>query len=126
MTAESRKRHERNQERQHPPLPTERRVAAQTNTWLGKGTSSAQPGVVWLKRPMPDGQWPADQRLPRDDSFNWWIRSHCGHQGGAKQWAFYEEHYADMYEQVFRDDPCRWTRCPERILIENNGGTSRG
>lgn len=121
MTAESRKRHERNQERQHPPLPTERRVAAQTNTWLGKGTSSAQPGVVWLKRPMPDGQWPADQRLPRDDSFNWWVRSTCGHEGGLRQWAFYSKQYADLYEWIFRADPCRYTRCANRTMTENNG-----
>ncbi len=60
---------------------------------------------------MPNGQWPPDQRLPRDDSFTWWVRSHCGHEGGAKQWAFYEERYADIYEQMFREDPCQWTQC---------------
>ena len=128
MTEKDRERHRRNQERQHPPLPTERRVASQkehTGTWLFKGTSSAQPGVVWLVRPMPDGQWPVDQRAPRDDSFSWWVRSHCGHEGGAKQWAFYDKHYADVYEQVFREDPCRATRCPHRIMIENNGGRSQ-
>jgi hypothetical protein len=69
---------------------------------------------------MPNGQWPPDQRLPRDDSFSWWVRSHCGHQGGAKQWAFYREADADIYEHVFRENPCRYTRCPERIMIENN------
>ncbi len=70
---------------------------------------------------MPDGQWPPDQRLPRDDSYAWWVRSHCGHQGGAKQWAFYEQADAGMYERLFRDSPCWWTRCPERIMIENDG-----
>lgn len=70
--------------------------------------------AVWLKRAMPDGQWPVDQRMPRDDSFSWWVRSACGHPGGVRQWAFHEERYADMYEQVFRDDPCRWSRCQDR------------
>jgi hypothetical protein len=96
-----------------------------TGVWAGRGTPSTQPGVVWLVRPMPDGQWPVDQRLPRDDSFSWWVRSHCGHEGGAKQWAFYSKHYADQYEWVFRDDPCRYTRCPTRAMIENDG-RSRG
>jgi hypothetical protein len=90
------------------------------NGWLARGTPT-QFGVVWIKRPMPDGQWPADQRLPRDDSYSWWVRSHCGHQGGAKQWAFHEEADADTYGHLFREDPCRWTRCPERIMIENDG-----
>lgn len=89
--------------------------------WLIRGGPAGPPGIVWLKRPMPDGQWPPDQRLPRDDTFTWWIRSHCGHQGGTKQWAFHEERYADMYEHIFRADPCRWTRCPDRIMIENDG-----
>jgi hypothetical protein len=122
VTAQDRARHQRNQERQSPALPSEGGTsAAPRGVWLIRGTASGPAGVVWLKRPMPDGQWPADQRLPRDDSFSWWVRSHCGHQGGAKQWAFYEERYADMYEHVFRADPCRWTRCPERIMIENDG-----
>jgi hypothetical protein len=47
------------------------------------------------------------------------VRSHCGHQGGAKQWAFYEEADVDMYEHVFRANPCRYTRCPE-FMIQNN------
>lgn len=124
MTAEGRKRHQRNQERQNPALPTESRASAAVpySTWLVRGTSSRRPGVIWLKRPMPDGQWPANQRLPRDDSFSWWVRSHCGHEGGAKQWAFYEERYADEYEGIFREDPCRWTRCTDRIMIENRRG----
>lgn len=121
MTAQDRKRHERNQERQNPALPTEGRAPAVIGTWLGTGRPVDPSGVLWLKRPMPDGQWPVDQRLPRDDSFSWWVRSNCGHPGGAKQWAFYEEAYADVYEHLFRDDPCRWTRCPERIMIENEG-----
>lgn len=79
--------------------------------WVGQGGTSAPMGVVWLKRPMPDGQWPPDQRAPRDDSFSWWVRSHCGHEGGARQWAFYDEAVADQYEQIFRDDPCHYTHC---------------
>ena len=125
MTAQDRKRHERNQERQNPVLPTEGRASAlegHTGTWLVRGDKSSQPGVIWLKRPMPDGQWPVDQRLPRDDSFSWWIRSACGHQGGVQQWAFYKESDADVYEWIFREDPCRWTRCTNRIMIENKRG----
>lgn len=87
--------------------------------WAGRGDPISDYGVVWLKRPMPDGGWPADPKLPRDDSFSWWVRSHCGHEGGAKQWAFYEERYADVLEQVFRANPCRYTRCADRIMIEN-------
>lgn len=89
--------------------------------WLIRGTPLGRAATVWIKRPMPDGQWPPDRRAPRDDSFAWWVRSHCGHLGGAKQWAFHEEGDADMYEHVFREDPCRWTRCPERTMIENDG-----
>lgn len=128
MTAEGRKRHERNQERQNPALPTEGRAPAApryTERWIIRDAPVGRPGVVWLKRPMPDGQWPADQRLPRDDSFSWWVRSHCGHQGGVRQWAFYEERYADMYEHVFRENPCRWSRCPE-YMIQNDRKLSRG
>lgn len=113
---------ERNQARQNPPLPMERRAAAQAghiDTWLVKGTPRKQPGVIWLKRPMPDGQWPADQRLPRDDSFSWWVRSHCGHDAGSRQWAFHLEADADQYEWIFRADPCHYTRCTDRIMIEN-------
>jgi hypothetical protein len=118
-----RDRHERNQERQSPALPSEGRASAvPRNVWLDSGAPLASSfGVVWLKRPMPDGQWPVDQRAPRDDTFSWWVRSHCGHPGGRKEWAFYEEAYADMYEHVFRADPCRYTRCPERRMIENDG-----
>lgn len=128
MTEKDRERHRRNQERSNPLLPSQERVAApaQTWTWLAKGTPSKQPGVVWLKRPMPDGQWPADQRLPRDDSFSWWIRSTCGHDGGTRQWAFYREADADTYEWIFREDPCRYTRCADRIMIQNDGRRSRG
>jgi len=128
MTAKDRERHQRNQERQNPALPTESRASAvegHTGTWLARGTPAGPVGVIWLKRRMPDGQWPADTRLPRDDSFSWWVRSHCGHPGGAKQWAFYEERYADTYEQIFRDDPCRWTRCPH-FMIENDRRSARG
>lgn len=87
--------------------------------WLVKGTSTKRPGVVWLVRPMPDGQWPVDQLLPRDDSFTWWVRSHCGHEGGAKQWAFTDRGYAEQYGQLFRENPCSWTLCPEHIKIKN-------
>lgn len=103
------------------PLPSERTGAAPSRVWLAKGTPATQAGVLWIKRPMPDGQWPVNQRLPRDDSFSWWVRSHCGHDGGAKQWAFYQEADADMYELIFRANPCRYTRCVERIMIENDG-----
>lgn len=125
MTAQDRKRHERNQQRQNPALPTESRASAvegHTDTWLAKGTSARQPGVVWLKRPMPDGQWPVDQRAPRDDSFSWWVRSHCGHEGGSRQWAFYEEGDADTYEGIFRESPCLFTRCPQSTMIKNQRG----
>jgi len=85
-----------------------------TGVWLdSRRPVSLSAGVIWLKRPMPDGQWPPDRRKPRDDSFSWWIRAHCGHHGGARQWAFYEERDADTYEQVFRDDPCHWTQCQD-------------
>jgi hypothetical protein len=85
-----------------------------TGIWLDSRRPAAPSGVIWLKRPMPDGQWPPEQWRPRDDTPAWWIRSHCGHEGGARQWAFYEERYADMYEQVFRADPCHWTQCQDR------------
>jgi len=68
---------------------------------------------------MPDGQWPPEQNSPRDDSFSWWVRSSCGHPGGLKHWAFHHRKDADTYEHVFRDDPCRYTRCPRQIMIEN-------
>lgn len=123
MTAVDRARHEQNQRRQNPDMPTS--APRRTGTWFARGTPAIQPGVVWLKRPMPNGQWPVDQRLPRDDSFSWWVRSTCGHQGGVKQWAFYEEKFADIYEQVFRDNPCHFTRCPE-FMIENDRKVSRG
>lgn len=109
-----------------PPLPSQQGAgAAPPGRWLARGAPVDPSGVVWLKRPMPDGQWPQDPKLPRDDSFNWWVRSACGHPGGLRQWAFYEECDADTYEQVFRADPCRWTRCPRRIMIENEKA-SRG
>lgn len=93
--------------------------------WLGSRAPTTDSGVVWLKRPMPDGQWPVDQSLPRDDSFSWWVRAHCGHQGGARQWAFFEEAYADMYEGIFRADPCRYSRCPDS-MIKNEKRMARG
>lgn len=98
------------------PLPSERPGAAPVGIWLGRGGPATPTSVVWLIRPMPDGQWPPDQRAPRDDSFSWLVRSHCGHEGGGKLWAFYERRYAEQYEAVFREDPCRWTRCK----IKNN------
>lgn len=103
------------------PLPTERLGALPSGVWLDKGTPAVAPGVVWLKRPMPDGQWPPNPRLPRDDSFRWWVRSHCGHDGGAKQWAFYLECDTDASELAFRDNPCFFTRCVNRIMIEKDG-----
>ena len=124
MTAQSRKRHERNQALQNPALPSESRapaVAAPRHVWLLKGLAAGEPGVQWRITPMPDGQWPPNQRLPRDDSWSWWVRSSCGHQGGRKEWAFYEERWAREYEWIFRDDPCRYTRCPQRRMIENDG-----
>jgi hypothetical protein len=63
---------------------------------------------------MPNGQWPPDQRAPRDDSFSWLVRSHCGHEGGGKLWAFYDEKYADQYGGIFRENPCFYTRCQDR------------
>ena len=69
-------------------------------------------GVVWLIRPMPDGQWPPDECAPRDDSFSWLVRSHCGHIG--KLWAFYEKADAQQYEGIFRAAPCHYTRCQDR------------
>jgi hypothetical protein len=82
-------------------------------------------GVVWLIRPMPDGQWPIDQRLPRDDSFAWWVRSACGHPGGQKQWAFYKLADAEQYKWIFRANPCHYTRCPN-FMIQNDRRMSRG
>lgn len=69
-------------------------------------------GVAWLIRPMPDGQWPPDERAPRDDSFSWLVRSHCGHAG--KLWAFYERGDAEQYEGIFRAAPCHYTRCQDQ------------
>jgi hypothetical protein len=82
-------------------------------------------GVTYLIRPMPDGQWPLDDRAPRDDSFGWLVRSHCGHPSGAKLWAFYREADAKQYEQIFRANPCFFTRCP-RFKIQNEERLSRG
>jgi hypothetical protein len=74
---------------------------------------------------MPRNHWPIPTGLPRDNSFAWLVRSECGHPGGLKQWAFYDLKYAQIYEQVFRADPCRWTRCPDRIMIENEKASKR-
>lgn len=100
------------------PLPSQRPGAAPREVWLAKGTPTT-PGVVWLIRPMPDGQWPPQENLPRDDSWSWWVRSACGHPGGVRQWAFYVQSDALTYEQVFRADPCHFTRCAHRTMIEN-------
>jgi len=70
--------------------------------------------AIWLIAPMPAGHWPVDKTLPRDDSFSWWVRSHCGHEGGARQWAFYDRRYAVMYRAVFLADPCRYTLCHDQ------------
>jgi hypothetical protein len=109
VTARNRKRHERNKELQNPALPSEGRAPAAIGTWLDRGDHVRQPGVVWLKRPMPPDQWPPDLNEPRDNSLRWWVRANCGHR--TRQFAFYEERYADVYELVFRDAPCWWTRC---------------
>jgi len=94
--------------------------AAPSGQWLAKGTPTGAAGVVWLIRPMPDGQWPVDQRLPRDDSWAWWVRSACGHPGGVRQWAFLHQADALMYGEIFRENPCRWARCARGIMIEND------
>ena len=102
------------------PLPSQQAAGAPPfGIWLIRRTPIGDAGVVWLIRRMPDGQWPPDQNAPRDDRFSWWVRSACGHPGGTKQWAFIHEKHARVYEQIFREDPCRWTRCPHRIMIEN-------
>jgi len=122
VTARDRQRRERNEKVQNPALPSGGRasaVAGHTDVWLARNLPSGKPGVVWLKRPMPDGQWPVNQRKPRDDSFSWWVRSHCGHE--ARQWAFYREADADLYGGLFRQNPCWYTRCPEFLMIENKG-----
>lgn len=122
MTARDRERHEQNRKRQSPVLPSEDRAEAHsghTNTWLIRDVPSQQVDVVWLKRRMPADQWPPDPKLPRDNTFGWWVRSNCGHEGGAKQWAFYREADANTYEQIFRANPCHYTRCPHS-MIEND------
>lgn len=129
MTAQDRERHRRNQERQNPALPSEGRASAasgQRDVWLARGLpAGTASGAVWLKRPMPNGQWPPDQRQPRDDSYRWWVRATCGHQGGAKQWAFYDEMCADVTGEAFRANPCWFTRCPD-FMIKNEQRTARG
>lgn len=107
------------------PLPSQRAGAAPLGVWLTSGRPAGPSGVVWLVRPMPDGQWPPDRDAPRDDSWKWWVRSHCGHPGGARQSAFSDRRFVDMYEQVFREEPCRWTRCERyqaKIKNEGSGG----
>lgn len=85
-----------------------------TDTWLVRRAPARALGTVWIKRRMPDGQWPPDRRAPRDDSFAWWVRAHCGHDRGARQFAFYHEKDADEYGHLFRADPCHYTRCRGR------------
>lgn len=77
-----------------------------SGVWLHSRRSvKGSNGLVWLKRPMPDDQWPTD-------GFRWWVRAHCGHPGtNTKQFAFYEEADADIYEEIFRANPCYWTGC---------------
>ena len=106
-----------------PPVPAVEPGAAPRGLWLSSGRPASAAGVVWLVRPMPDGQWPPEHDLPRDDSFSWWVRSACGHPRGFRQWAFYQEKDARVYESVFRDDPCRFSRCPRQIMIENEQGS---
>lgn len=81
-----------------------------TSSWAGTGMATPL-GVVWLKRPMPDGQWPPDLGAPRNDEFLWWVKSACGHPGGHRQWAFYREADADQYEGIFLANPCHYTGC---------------
>jgi len=69
-------------------------------------------GVLWTVGPMIEGQWPPDEYSPRDDSFSWLVRSHCGHKG--KLWAFYQRADAEQYERIFRGNPCYFTRCQDR------------
>lgn len=90
------------------------------NHWLVSNRPTGRIDVVWLARLMPNGQWPVDPRLPRDDSFSYWVRSHCGHRGGARQWAFHEGADVELYGGLFRSNPCWYTRCPE-FMIKNNG-----
>ena len=111
MTAAQRAKRAANEARQSPVLPSESRASAPPARMVTGGAG-------WLIRPMPDGQWPVDPALPRDDSFSWWVKSSCGHPGGLKQWAFYHRRDAELYERVFRDDPCRYTRCPTMIKNE--------
>lgn len=122
MTERDRKRREANEARQSPTLPSEGRALPVTRTWLIKGTPSSQPDVIWLKRPMPRDHWPLDPSLPRDNSFAWWVRSTCGHEGGARQWAFYREADAAQYQSIFRTNPCHFSRCVNSIMIKNNKG----
>lgn len=68
---------------------------------------------------MPKGLWPPFDG-PQDDSYSWWVRSHCGHDGGARQWAFYDERSADQVAEAFVSNPCLLTRCPE-FMIKNVG-----
>lgn len=102
-----------------PPLPSEQAGAVPVGTWLGRG-ETVKTGVVWLLRPMPDGQWPPDPRAVRDDSFSWWVRSACGHPGGVKQWAFYSRPDAVVYERVFKDNPCFYTQCSRSKTTDGN------
>lgn len=100
------------------PLPSRRAGAAPSRVWLA-GRRPADPGVVWTIQPMPRNHWPLQTSLPRDNSFAWLVRSACGHPQGLRQWAFYELRDAQIYEAVFRADPCRWARCENYIKIEN-------
>lgn len=102
-----------------PPPPPEVAGAAPRGQWLASGRPADAAGVVWLVRPMPNGQWPPEHDAPRDDSFSWWVRSACGHPGGFRQWAFYREQDARTCEWVFRTEPCRFSRCHK---IKNEQG----
>lgn len=113
MTAAQRAKRAANEARQSPALPSESRASAPPARVMATG-------VTWLIRPMPDGQWPPDQSLPRDDSYAWWVKSSCGHPDGLKQWAFYLEHYARIYEHVFRSAPCMFTQCQTKIKNEES------
>lgn len=85
-----------------------------TRVFKDPAAAPGSPDVLWWVHPMPAGHWPIDPGLARDESFSWWVRSHCGHEGGARQWAFYDRRYALLYERVFRADPCRYTRCHDQ------------
>jgi len=107
-----------------PPPKPEGAGAPASGVWLVRGGPAGPAGVVWLVRPMPADQWPPNWDEPRNDTFRWLVRSHCGHPGGSQLWAFVHECDARAYETVFRDNPCYHTRCQKYLTkIKNEGET---